>query len=77
MDRRSYWTGDSFVGDLNAADRRIVHHVAGEYPNVKTFSEGEGRERRIIIATELLVVFQNLIIDVELSVEPCASMNTF
>jgi spoIIIJ-associated protein len=45
-------TGDSFVGDLNAADRRIVHHVAGEYPNVKTFSEGEGRERRIIIAQQ-------------------------
>lgn len=45
-------TGDSFVGDLNAADRRIVHRVADEYPNVKTFSEGEGRERRIIIAQQ-------------------------
>lgn len=43
-------TGDSFVGDLNAADRRIVHHVAGEYDDIRTFSEGEGRERRIIIA---------------------------
>lgn len=43
-------TGDSFVGDLSAADRRIVHHVASEYSDVKTFSEGEGRERRIIIA---------------------------
>ncbi|HET8884002.1 MAG TPA: R3H domain-containing nucleic acid-binding protein [Candidatus Saccharimonadales bacterium] len=43
-------TGDSFVGDLNAADRRIVHHVASEYEDVHTFSEGEGRDRRIIIA---------------------------
>ena len=45
-------TGDSYVADLNAADRRIVHRVADEYPNVKTFSEGEGRERRIIIAQQ-------------------------
>lgn len=43
-------TGDSHVADLNAADRRIVHHVAGEYEDIRTFSEGEGRERRIIIA---------------------------
>ncbi|MNY38690.1 R3H domain protein [compost metagenome] len=43
-------TGDSYVGDLSAADRRIVHHVASEYDDVRTFSEGEGRERRIIIA---------------------------
>jgi spoIIIJ-associated protein len=45
-------TGDSYVADLNAADRRVVHHVASEYPNIRTFSEGEGRERRIIIAQE-------------------------
>lgn len=45
-------TGDSYVADLNAADRRIVHRVADEYPNVKTFSEGEGRDRRIIIAQQ-------------------------
>lgn len=43
-------TGDSYVASLNAADRRIVHHVASEYPNIQTFSEGEGRERKIIIA---------------------------
>ena len=43
-------TGDSHVADLNAADRRIVHHVAGEYEDIRTFSEGEGRDRRIIIA---------------------------
>lgn len=43
-------TGDSHVADLNAADRRIVHHVAAEYEDIRTFSEGEGRERRLIIA---------------------------
>lgn len=45
-------TGDSHVANLNAADRRIVHHVASEYPNIETFSEGEGRDRRIIIAQQ-------------------------
>jgi len=45
-------TGDSYVAKLNAADRRIVHHVASEYPNVQTFSEGEGRDRKIIIAQQ-------------------------
>ncbi|HRJ06818.1 MAG TPA: R3H domain-containing nucleic acid-binding protein [Candidatus Saccharibacteria bacterium] len=43
-------TGDSFVGNLNAADRRVVHQVAKEYEDIETFSEGEGRDRRIIIA---------------------------
>lgn len=43
-------TGDSYIADLNAADRRIVHHVASEYDDIRTFSEGEGRDRRIIIA---------------------------
>ena len=45
-------TGDSHVANLNAADRRVVHHVASEYPNIRTFSEGEGRDRRIIIAQQ-------------------------
>lgn len=43
-------TGDSYVADLNAADRRVVHKVADEFEDIRTFSEGEGRERRIIIA---------------------------
>ena len=43
-------TGDSHVAHLNPADRRIVHKVAQEYSDIRTFSEGEGRERRIIIA---------------------------
>jgi spoIIIJ-associated protein len=43
-------TGDSHVASLNAADRRVVHKVAQEYEDIETFSEGEGRDRRIIIA---------------------------
>lgn len=43
-------SGDSKVLDLNAADRRIVHQVASEYSDIRTFSEGEGRDRRLTIA---------------------------
>jgi len=43
-------TGDSYIVSLNAADRRIVHHVASEYSDIRTFSEGEGRERKLTIA---------------------------
>jgi spoIIIJ-associated protein len=43
-------TGDSYVVSLNAADRRIVHHVAGEYEDIRTFSEGEGFNRKLTIA---------------------------
>lgn len=43
-------SGDSYVANLNAADRRVVHKLAQEYEDIETFSEGEGRERRLIIA---------------------------
>ncbi|MBQ68630.1 single-stranded DNA-binding protein [Candidatus Saccharibacteria bacterium] len=43
-------TGESHVAHLNAADRRIVHQVATEYSDIRTFSEGEGRDRSITIA---------------------------
>jgi len=43
-------TGDSHVARLNAADRRVIHQVAAEYEDIQTFSEGEGRDRQIIIA---------------------------
>ncbi len=43
-------TGDSYIARINAADRRIVHHVAAEYEDIETFSEGEGRDRHLIIA---------------------------
>lgn len=35
---------------MNAADRRIVHKVAGEDSRVETHSEGEGRDRRVVLA---------------------------
>lgn len=43
-------TGDSHIAHINAADRRIVHRVAAEYSDIRTYSEGEGPDRRIIIA---------------------------
>ena len=43
-------TGDSHIANLNAADRRVIHQVAKEFDDIETFSEGEGRDRRIIIA---------------------------
>lgn len=43
-------TGDSHIAYLNAADRRVVHQVATEYSDIRTYSEGEGRDRHLIIA---------------------------
>lgn len=42
-------TGNSHIARINAADRRIVHRVASEYSDIRTYSEGEGRDRHIII----------------------------
>ncbi len=35
--------------NLNASDRRVVHKVAQDYSDIKTHSEGEGRDRQLII----------------------------
>lgn len=43
-------TGNSHIARINAADRRIVHRVASEYSDIRTYSEGEGHDRHIIIA---------------------------
>lgn len=43
-------TGDPMTVNLNAADRRIVHKLAQDYSDIETYSEGEGRERKIIIS---------------------------
>lgn len=43
-------TGETMVLDLNAADRRVVHKVASDYSDIETHSEGEGRERKLIIS---------------------------
>ena len=45
-------TGESMTVDLNAADRRVVHKVAQDYSDIETHSEGEGRERRLIISVK-------------------------
>ncbi|MBR0460471.1 single-stranded DNA-binding protein [Candidatus Saccharibacteria bacterium] len=43
-------TGESMTLDLNPADRRIVHKVAQDYSDISTHSEGEGKERKLIIS---------------------------
>ena len=43
-------TGEPMTIDLNAADRRIVHKLAQDYSDIETHSEGEGRERKLIIS---------------------------
>lgn len=43
-------TGNSKIVSMNAADRRIVHQVASEYGDIRTFSEGEGYDRKLTIA---------------------------
>ena len=43
-------TGESITLDLNPADRRIVHKLAEDYSDITTHSEGEGKDRRIIIS---------------------------
>ena len=43
-------TGQPMTIDLNAADRRVVHKVAGDYSDIETHSEGEGRDRKLIIS---------------------------
>ena len=43
-------TGEPMEINLNAADRRIVHKTAQDYSDIETHSEGEGRERKLIIS---------------------------
>ena len=43
-------TKESMTIDLNAADRREVHKLAQDYSDIETHSEGEGRERKLIIS---------------------------
>jgi len=43
-------TGEPMTIELNAADRRVVHKLAQDYSDIETHSEGEGRERKLIIS---------------------------
>ena len=55
-DRAEEWikkvreTGEPMTLNLNPADRRVVHKVAQDYSDISTHSEGEGRERKLIIS---------------------------
>lgn len=42
-------TGQPMRLDLSPADRRVVHKLAEDYSGVTTHSEGEGRERQLVI----------------------------
>ena len=42
-------TGEPIRLDLSPADRRVVHKLAEDYSGITTHSEGEGRERQLII----------------------------
>ena len=42
-------TGESMRLDLSPADRRVVHKLAEDYSDISTHSEGEGRERPLVI----------------------------
>lgn len=48
--RKVRQSGESMTLDLNAADRRVVHKLAEDYSDIETHSEGEGRERKLIIS---------------------------
>jgi spoIIIJ-associated protein len=43
-------TGRPKTLDLPATDRRTIHKLAEDYSDITTHSEGEGRDRRLIIA---------------------------
>ena len=47
-------TGKEKVVDLNAADRRVVHRFAQDYSDIETFSQGEGRDRRLHVVKKEL-----------------------
>ncbi len=42
-------TGQTKILDLSPADRRTVHKFAETYSDIKTYSQGEGKERRLYI----------------------------
>ena len=43
-------TGEPMIINLSPADRRVVHKLAEDYSDITTHSEGEGRERHLIIS---------------------------
>ena len=47
--RVRYFKKEVEMRPMNAYDRRIVHSVLQEYPDISTQSTGEGLERRVVI----------------------------
>lgn len=47
--RVRYFKKEVEMRPMNAYDRRIVHSVLQEYPDISTESAGEGVERRVVI----------------------------
>lgn len=46
-------TGKSMeLKPMNPADRRVAHRVVGEYGQLASHSEGEGRERHLVISLQ-------------------------
>lgn len=43
-------TGEPMIINLSPADRRVVHKLAEDYSDITTHSEGEGKERKLIIS---------------------------
>ena len=44
-------TGEPFhLQPMNAAERRIVHQAVSDYSDITTASEGEGRDRHIVLS---------------------------
>ncbi len=43
-------TGEPMTINLSPADRRVVHKLAEDYSDITTHSEGEGKERKLIIS---------------------------
>ena len=43
-------TGEPYRLNLNPTDRFTVHKLAQDYSDIETHSEGEGRERQLIIS---------------------------
>lgn len=37
---------------MNAAERRVVHQAIGDYTDIVTLSEGEGRDRHIVLSLQ-------------------------
>lgn len=43
-------TGEAkHLAPMNAAERRVIHQAVSEYGGVKTHSEGEGRDRHVVL----------------------------